>query len=769
MNTSALPPVGTPLPHESAVLHVTGAATYCDDIRELAGTLHGAPGRSERAHARILAMDLEPVRQAPGVRAVITGADIPGVNDFSFTLKDDPLLAEKEVLYYGHPVFLVVAETHEQARKAARLAKITYEDLPALLTAEAAAAANAEVLPPVEVNRGNAPAALAAAPHRLQGKTHLGGQEHFYLESNIAYAVPKEEDTIHVWSSTQHPSEVQHAVAHALGYSVNQVTLEARRLGGGFGGKESQPAQWACLAAVAAKLTGHPVKVRLDRDDDMALTGKRHDFHIEYDAGFDDRGQLLGLKVLLVSRCGYSPDLSGPVNDRAVFHVDNAYYLDQVAIRSLRGKTHTVSNTAFRGFGGPQGIFAIETVLEDIARYLGLDPLEVRRANFYGSTPEEGRNVTHYGMTVEDNVIAPLVAQLEKDCDYRARRAAIARFNQENAVFKRGLSLTPVKFGISFTATQFNQAGALVHVYSDGTVLANHGGIEMGQGLYTKIRQIVAQELGIPVDLVRLSATNTSKVPNTSATAASSGTDLNGKASQQAAAAIRERLTAFAAEQAGVAPATVQFQNGRVTAGDRTWTFQELVKAAYNARIKLWESGFYKTPKIHYDPKTMRGRPFYYFAYGAAASEVILDTRTGEYRVLRVDVLHDVGRSINPALDLGQIEGGFIQGMGWLTTEELWWRPDGRLMTHAPSTYKIPTAADLPPVFNVKLFDNANVEDSIHKSKAVGEPPLMLPFSVFFALREAVGATDPTGRKFIAMDAPATPETLLNAIRDLAR
>ncbi|MDY0034884.1 MAG: xanthine dehydrogenase molybdopterin binding subunit [Zoogloea oleivorans] len=757
------PGIGAGLPHESAHLHVAGTASYTDDLPEPTGTLHAALGLSNVAHGRIRAIDLSAVRAAPGVRAVIVAADIPGVNDCGPVKHDDPILADGLVMFHGQPLFAVAADSHEQARRAARLATVDIDALPAILSAEAAAEAASWVLPPVDVRRGDAEAALAAAPHRLAGQVTLGGQEHFYLEGQIACAIPGDDNTLHVHSSTQHPTEMQHAVAHALGWRAHQVTAECRRMGGGFGGKESQSAQIACVAAVLAVRTGRAVKLRLDRDDDMRITGKRHDFHIQYEAGFDDNGVLHGLKLLLASRCGFSADLSGPVNDRAVFHADNAYYLDAVAIRSLRGLTHTVSNTAFRGFGGPQGMFAIESVLDDIARHLQRDPLAVRQANFYGDSHGALRNTTHYGMKVEDNVIAPLVAQLARDADYARRRDAIAAFNATSPVIKRGLALTPVKFGISFTATFYNQAGALVHVYNDGTVLVSHGGTEMGQGLYTKIRQIVAHEFGLPVEDVRLSSTDTSRVPNTSATAASSGTDLNGKAAQVACQTIRRRIAGFVAERLGVSEDAVIFTAGQVSAPGFDATFAQVVADAYRARVQLWDAGFYKTPKIHYDPVTMQGRPFFYFAYGAAVSEVAIDTLTGEYKVLRVDILHDVGKSINPAIDIGQIEGGFIQGMGWLTTEELVYKADGSLATHAPSTYKIPAVSDLPPVFNVRLFDNANAEDSIHRAKAVGEPPLMLAFSVFFALRDAVAAAlGPDARP--QLDAPATPEAILKAL-----
>jgi xanthine dehydrogenase large subunit len=768
--STASPPeaeIGTAIAHESAALHVSGAAIYVDDIVELDGTLHAAIGLSSRAHARVLRINLDAVRAAPDVVCVITAADIPGLNDCGPMLKDDPILADGLVQFFGQPLFAVAATHREAARRAVLLAQIDYEDLPALLDIASAAAAQSQVLPTNSMHRGDVQAALAASAHRLDGRLQIGGQEHFYLEGQVSYAVPKEDGCMHLYCSTQHPSEMQHVLAHALHLPAHQVVAECRRMGGGFGGKESQSSQWAALAALLAQRTGHPVKLRLDRDVDMVATGKRHDFTASYTAGFDDDGLLNGVHFELASRCGFSADLSGPVNDRAMFHVDNAYFLDAVSIRSQRLKTHTVSNTAFRGFGGPQGMIVVEQLMDDIARYLQLDPLAVRRRNFYGTlTTLPQRCQTHYGMDVEDNVISPLVAELEISSDYQARRVAVAQFNAENTVIKRGLSLTPIKFGISFTATALNQAGALVHVYTDGSVLVAHGGTEMGQGLFTKVRQIVAHELGVPVAQVRIGSTDTAKVPNTSATAASAGTDLNGRAAQKAAIKIRERLTDFIAARLGVVAADVQFKHGRVIAGASERGFSEWVHDAYWARVQLWDSGFYATPKIHYDPQTMRGRPFFYFTYGAAVSEVAIDTLTGETRVLRADLLADVGRSINPGVDLGQIEGGFIQGMGWLTSEELWWRADGRLMTHAPSTYKIPAVADVPPVFNVRLFDNINVEDNVYGSKAVGEPPLMLALSVFFAIRDAVAACGPSGIR-PELDAPATPEAVLRAIKSV--
>ncbi|MCG6875666.1 MAG: xanthine dehydrogenase molybdopterin binding subunit [Betaproteobacteria bacterium] len=753
---------GDAVRHDSAHLHVSGEAHYTDDIREPRGTLHGAFGLSTRAHARLQAVDLAPVRAAPGVVAVFTATDIPGQNNVGPILHDDPILAVEEVHYVGQPIFLVVAETVDQARRAARLAAVVYEDLPAILTIEDALAKQAFVLPTVTLERGDARSALAGAPHRIAGRRRIGGQEQFYLEGQVAFAVPKEDGEMLVYNSTQHPGEAQMQVAHALGIHAHRVTIECRRMGGGFGGKETQGGLPACAAAIAARHLGCPVKVRYDRDDDIVITGKRHDYIFDYEVGFDGTGRIVGIELMFASRCGFSADLSGPVNDRTVMHADNCYYLPNVRIVSHRCRTNTQSNTAFRGFGGPQGMVAIEHVVDEIARHLDMDPVAVRRVNFYGP----GRDVTPYEMTVEDFVADRLFDELERSSDYAARRAAIREWNAASPIIKRGIAMTPVKFGISFTATFYNQAAALVHVYyTDGTVLLNHGGTEMGQGLFTKVAQVVAHELGIGLDRVRVSASDTSKVPNASATAASSGSDLNGKAAQAAAREIKARLTAFAAERFDVAPESVHFGGDHVVIGEAARiTFAELARMAYYGRVQLWADGYYKTPKIHYDPKTLKGRPFFYFAYGAAVSEVAIDTLTGETRLLRADILHDVGRSLNPAIDLGQIEGGFVQGMGWLTTEELWWDDAGRLMTHAPSTYKIPVASDVPSDFRVRLWDQGeNVEDSIHRSKAVGEPPLMLAISVFEAIKDAVASLG-DDRASPALNAPATPEEVLRAI-----
>jgi xanthine dehydrogenase large subunit len=567
-----------------------------------------------------------------------------------------------------------------------------------------------------------------------------------------------------VYSSTQHPGEVQHQVAHALDVSAKDVVVDCRRMGGGFGGKESQPGLFACVAALLARKTGRAIKLRVDRDDDMMMTGKRHDFETEYEVGFDDDGRILGVDFVLAGRCGYSADLSGSINDRAMFHSDNCYYLDNVSILSFRCKTNTVSNTAFRGFGGPQGMVGIEQVVDEIACHLGRDPLDVRKLNFYGI---DERNVTHYQQTIVDNVIHDIVGQLETSSDYRARRQEIRAFNAQSPWLKRGIALTPVKFGISFTATHLNQAGCLLHVYTDGTLMLNHGGTEMGQGLFTKVAQVVAEELQVDIDRIRITASDTSKVPNASATAASSGADINGKAAQVAARALKERLTNFAAEHFKTAPEKVSFRANQVQVGDRTLSFVELVKLAYFARVSLSATGFYRTPKIGYDRKTWSGMPFYYFCYGAAVSEVVIDTLTGENRLLRVDILHDVGKSLNPAIDMGQIEGGFIQGMGWLTMEELKWNDKGKLTTHAPSTYKIPVASDVPPVFNVRIYESGiNAEDSIFRSKAVGEPPLMLGISTFHAIRDAI-ASVADYRLSPRLDAPATPEEILLSVEEL--
>ncbi|WP_342628916.1 xanthine dehydrogenase molybdopterin binding subunit [Nguyenibacter vanlangensis] len=754
------------LRHESAAMHVSGSATYIDDMPEPKGLLHVVPGLSTRAHARILSMDLDAVRAAPGVVRVLTAADIPGHNQISPVGKnDEPLLAEDLVSYYGQPIFAVVAETRAAARRAARLARIEYEELPAILDiAQARAAGGALVWRALEMTRGDVLAGLAAAPRRLSGQVTMGGQEHFYLEGQAALAQPGEEGEMRVWSSTQHPTETQHMVAHVLDRPSNLVTTEIRRMGGGFGGKESQANTPACLAALAAELTGRAAKMRLDRDDDMVMTGKRHDFVVEYDVGFDDDGRILAVDMVLAARCGWSADLSGPVTDRALFHADNAYYYPDVRLRSEPLKTNTQSNTAYRGFGGPQGIVAAERVIEEVAFATGLDPLDVRLRNVYGTGT---RDLTPYHMTVEDSIAAEIMEQLARDCTYRDRRAALRAANRDSPFVRRGIALTPVKFGISFTATHYNQAGALVHVYTDGSVQVNHGGTEMGQGLHTKMVQIAMREFGLASDRVRITATTTGKVPNTSATAASSGADLNGMAVLDAVRRIKDRLIAFAAGHWNVAPDAVRFLPDGVHVGETIVPFPDLTRAAYLARVSMSSSGFYKTPKISWNPDTGRGRPFYYFAYGAACAEVAIDLLTGETRIERVDILHDAGRSLNPAIDIGQIEGAFVQGAGWLTMEELVWDSAGRLRTHAPSTYKIPACSDRPRIFNVALLEAApNREDTIFRSKAVGEPPFVHGVAVLHAISDALASLD-SYRTCPRLDAPATPETILRTAERL--
>lgn len=751
--------VGISRPHEAAHLHVAGAAPYTDDIPERRGTLHAALGLSPMARGRLLGVDLALLRSQPGVVDVFLAADIPGGNDCGPLVKDDPILAESELRYVGQPVFAVVASTREAARRAARLAKTAIRcesDGPPILSVQQAHAAGQYVIPPMTLSRGDSRTAIDGAPHRLAFEFEIGGQEQFYLEGQISYACPEEDGGMTVLCSTQHPSEMQHLVAHAIRQASHAVRVECRRMGGGFGGKESQSALFACVAAVAAQRTGRPVKLRPDRDDDFLITGRRHGFWFQIEAGYDEQGRILGAEVTMVSNAGHSADLSGPVLTRALCHFDNAYWLPHVTARGFAAKTNTQSNTAFRGFGGPQGAIAVEALLDRVARELGKDALDVRRANFY-----QVGQPTPYGQPVDDFILHELSAELEASSDYRARRAEIERFNASSPVLKKGLALTPVKFGISFNVVFLNQAGALVHVYTDGSVLVNHGGTEMGQGLNTKVAQVVAHELGIPFESVRCSATDTSKIANTSATAASTGSDLNGKAAQAAARTVRERLAAFAAGKYGGEASAARFANGVVEVNGQSMPFAELVHQAYYARVQLWSDGFYATPGLSWDRATLQGRPFYYYAYGAAVSEVIVDTLTGEHRLLRADVLHDVGSSLNPAVDIGQVEGGFIQGMGWLTCEELVWNERGLLSTHAPSTYKIPTANDCPPVFRVKLYGQPNPRETIHRSKAVGEPPLLLPFSVFFAIRDAIAAA---GVKQPDLRAPATPEAVLRAL-----
>ena len=751
--------VGKALPHDSAHLHVAGTAAYTDDLPEPRDLLHLAVGMSAVAHGRVRRLELDDVLGADGVVAVCTAADIPGDNNYGSIVRDDPVFAEALVQYAGQPIFAVAATSVDAARKAARLARCDYEELEAVLDPLDAVERRSFVLPSETLVRGDPDQALEEAQHRVRRRVRVGGQDQFYLEGQIAMALPQEDGGLLVYSSTQHPDEVQRMIAHATNRAAKDIVVVCRRMGGAFGGKESQAALIGVIAAIAADKTGRPCKLRLDRDDDMLMTGKRHDFVIDYDVGFDDTGRITGIDFQLASRCGMSADLSGPVNDRAMFHCDNAYFLENVRIVSHRCKTNTVSNTAFRGFGGPQGMFAIEYVIDDIARKLGKDPCEVRQRNFYG---RDDRNVTHYQQVVDDAAGDELFERLLASSDYAERRAAIRRFNEGSRVLKKGIAITPVKFGISFTSTLLNQAGALVHVYRDGTVQLNHGGTEMGQGLYIKVAQVVADELGIDIERIRTTAADTSKVPNASATAASSGSDMNGKAAQKAAAKIRKRLTEFAAREYGVSEAEIDFRSGKVYVAERIIEFASLVQSAWANRVSLSATGYYRTPKIHYDRDSFSGRPFYYFAWGAAVTEVVVDVLTGEHRVLRVDILHDCGDSLNPAVDLGQVEGGYVQGVGWLTSEELWWNGKGELGTHSPSTYKIPTCSDLATDFRVELVkDMANREKTIYRSKAVGEPPLMLGLSAFFAIRDAIAKNDVDMPCLVA---PATPENVLRAL-----
>ena len=773
--------VAKALPHDAARLHVSGIARYVDDIPRPADTLHLAFGVSTVAHARIRAMDLTAVRQAPGVVAVLTAEDLPFANDVSPSPSPEPLLAEGTVHFVGQPIFLVVAKTHLQARRAARLGAVTYDELPAILTIEEALKAKSwfEDGPRI-YSSGDPKAELDQAPRLLKGKIEIGGQEHFYLEGQAALALPQEGEDMVVHSSSQHPTEIQHKVADALGVPMHAVRCEVRRMGGGFGGKESQGNALAVSCAVASRLTGRPCAMRYDRDDDFIITGKRHDFEIQYTVGHDDDGRISVVDFLQLCRCGWSMDLSLPVADRAMLHADNAYFIPNMRVESYRLRTNTQSATAFRGFGGPQGMLGIERVLDHVAHAVGRDPVEVRRLNYYASATQGGAGTgkrfastyspkqedtgpqtTHYGQPVEDFILHQMTERLLETSDYFRRKAAVSEWNASHDFLKKGLALTPVKFGISFTLTHLNQAGALVHVYQDGSIHMNHGGTEMGQGLFQKVAQVAASRFGVPLDRVKITATDTGKVPNTSATAASSGSDLNGMAVKAACDTIRDRLAVFVAERAQADPATVRFEDGHVLVGSERLPFEAVVKDAYMARISLSSTGFYKTPKLEWDRIKGKGRPFYYFAYGVAATEVVIDTLTGENRILRADILHDCGASLNPALDIGQIEGGYVQGAGWLTTEELVWDGKGALKTHAPSTYKIPACSDRPEVFNVALWDAENREDTIYRSKAVGEPPLMLGISALMALSDAVSAT---GAAYPDLQAPSTAERVLMAV-----
>ena len=753
--------VGQSLPHDASTLHVTGVARYIDDIPTPNNTLHLAFGMADCAAGTITAMQLDIVRAADGVVAVLTADDLPFANDVSPSAHDEPLLATDSVHYLGQPIFMVIATSHLAARKAARMGNIDVEETAPILTIDDALTANSRFEDGPRVwTKGNVDAALAAAPHRLSGTIEMGGQEHFYLEGQAALALPQEGGDMVIHSSTQHPTEIQHKVAEALGVPMHAVRCEVRRMGGGFGGKESQGNALAVGCAVAAHATGRPCKMRYDRDDDMMITGKRHDFRISYSVGYDNNGRLTGVDFTQMTRCGWALDLSIPVADRAMLHADNAYLLPTARITSHRLKTNTQSATAYRGFGGPQGVLGIERVIDHVAATLGMDPVMVRQTNYYAPMGTyTTQNTTPYGMEVTDFILHDMTNRLLSDAKYADRKAAIATFNSTNQILKRGLGVSPVKFGISFTLTHLNQAGALVHVYQDGSIHLNHGGTEMGQGLFQKIAQVAASRFGVDVSLVKITATDTGKVPNTSATAASSGTDLNGMAVQIACDTIRDRIAACVKEHHG---GTVRFEAGQVIAGDVTMPFAQAAMLAYTNRVSLSATGFYKTPDLSWDRIKGQGRPFFYFAQGIALTEVVIDTLTGENRILRCDVIHDAGASLNPALDVGQIEGGYVQGAGWLTTEELVWDTKGRLQTHAPATYKIPAMSDRPDIFNVVLWDAPNHAQTVYRSKAVGEPPFMLGISAFLALSHAVSAC---GDTYPDLHAPATAEQILAAIR----
>lgn len=752
--------IHTPTPHDSATRHVSGSAVYIDDMKAPEGLLHAWVITSERAHAKITAIDLSAVAAAPGVVGVFTASDIPGANDAGPILSGEPLLAHGIVTYWGEAIAVIAAHSLSQARAAASHARITYEDLPAILTIDAARAAASYVVAPMLMQRGDASAAIANAPHTLEGEAEAGGQDHFYLETQIAEAHPGEDGAFHIFSSTQHPTEVQHIVARLLGLPLAAVTVEVRRMGGAFGGKESHASLIAGMAALCAYHTRRPVKLRLVRDADMVITGKRHDVKTRFKIGYDDDGRILGMDMEIALKCGNVADLSGPVLTRALCHADNSYRLPHVRVRGLACKTNTVSNTAFRGFGGPQGIFAIEAVIAHVAAALGKPQDDIRRINFYSPT----HDTTPYGQPIGENNLDKVMAELNTHTNFAARRAEIETFNKNNIILKKGFAVMPVKFGISFNLPSLNQAGALVHVYTDGSVHLNHGGTEMGQGLYTKIAQVVAEGFSIDLPHVQISSTRTDKVPNTSATAASSGTDINGMAALAAVEAIKSRMAAYAAQKFEGDVADIIFRNNHVYLGNKSISFPNLAHECWAARISLSATGFYSTPEIHFNQAQMTGHPFYYFTYGACAAEAVIDTLTGETRILRADIVQDCGTSLNPAVDIGQIEGGFIQGMGWLTMEELFWDTAGVLKTHAPSTYKIPTARDVPPIFNTHLLEKSpNAKPTIFRSKAVGEPPFMLAISCFLAIQEAIAAAAGWPAA-LSLTAPATSEAILRAL-----
>ncbi len=750
-------------PHESAEKHVNGYAQYTDDIAEPHGTLFGAIGWSKNAHALIKKIDLSKVWSSEGVISVVNHTDIKGRNDVGPVFDGDPIFPPKKVEYYGQPLFAVAATTSELARKAVLKAKVKYKNLKPIITIKEALKKKSFVLKGVKVQRGDPDKKIKKSKNYLKGNFTTGSQEHFYLEGQVAFAIPKEDNDLLIYSSTQHPSETQQIVAKMLNQKSNTITVLVRRIGGGFGGKETNFLTSSICALLAHK-TKKPVKLRLDRDDDIIITGKRHDFYSEYEVGFNKLGVIEGLNIKLASRCGMSPDLSGAINGRALLHIDNAYYLSNIKIKNYLCKTNTVSATAFRGFGGNQGMMVIENIIDNISRYLNKDPYEIRRRNFY---QKNKKNVTHYGMKIEDNVIQEIFNKLVKKSNYKKRYSKIKKFNFKNKYLKKGIAITPVKFGISFTTTHLNQAGALVHIYTDGSIYLNHGGIEMGQGTNTKIAQLVANEFGISFEKVKISSTNTSKVPNTSASAASSTTDLNGAAALNAVSKIKKNLENFIMKKYKIKSKKVKYENGFIKFNNRMFNFKKIIKEAYLNRISLSSSGFYSTPKIHFDKETFTGRPFLYFCYGAAVTEVTIDTLTGENKIDRVDIIHDAGKAINPALEMGQIEGGFVQGQGWLTIEEVNWKSNGQITTFSPSTYKIPAVSDVPKIFNVEIFKRGrNTENVVNKAKTTGEPPLMLAMSVFFAIKDAIASVGKY-KLIPKIDGPATSEKILMSLKDL--
>ena len=750
-------------PHESGSKHVSGYANYIDDIVEPKGTLYGAIGYSKKAYAIIKKLDLSEVWKSEGVVSVVTSADIPGRNDVGAVHDGDPIFTNK-VEYYGQPLFAVAATSTELARKAILKARVTYKTLKPVIDIREALRKKLFVLKGKKIKRGNPSKKISKAQNYLKNSFTLGSQEHFYLEGQIAFVIPQEDNDFKVFSSTQHPSETQQIIAKMLDQKNNTINVEVRRIGGGFGGKETQSFIFAAICTLLSKKTKFPVKLRMDRDDDIIITGKRHDFHADYEVGFNHHGIIEGVKIKLASRCGISPDLSGAINSRALLHIDNAYYLSDILVENYLCKTNTSSSTAFRGFGGNQGMMIIENIVDNVAGYLKKDPAEIRKINFY---QKNKKNITHYGMKIEDNVINEIFIKLIKSSNYKNRRLNIKKFNLKNRYLKKGLAITPVKFGISFTTIHLNQAGALVHIYhADSSIHVSTGAIEMGQGTYTKIAQLVANEFGLPFNKIKVSSTRTDKVPNTSASAASSTTDLNGAAAINAVNKIKQNLSLFVKKKYKLKTDKAIYKNNMVKFKGKIFSFSSLIKEAYLNRVSLSSSGFYSTPKIHFNNKTFLGRPFLYFAYGAAISEVLIDTLTGENKTLRVDILHDHGRAINPIIEKGQIEGGFVQGAGWLTMEEVKWKSNGQLTTHSPSTYKIPAVNDMPEKFNVKIFKNLNRENVVNKSKTTGEPPLMLAMSVFFAIKDAISSVG--NYKIIPqLNAPATPEAILLSIKDL--